>query len=416
MWKFYYDEAFHDRNITIKKDLINVYLENNSDIYVGFFCGYKDIKKAEIWKRYILFENKYKEIYTIDEGKEFKATIIKKKNYKNGFSSFVDNTINFYRDFFKILDDSEIIFHISMFSKTELIVIEFLKNINFKIDFHKESFLYTIIKFLYNYRNPKILKKFMSIKNEEDIEKVLSDLKIMIQNVIEKAKSSKKKVIETNALEQILIVLDTAYVSNFKQPQLSWRYEPIFIGFNKLLCERKINQTDVNLLIDEENSTLEAAKKIGNYNSCDEGKSHESIGIRISDILAHFFGELIIALECELKESEIMVKEDLDKIDYLSKKLLSSKWFKLSKEQFLLCQEIEIIFSKYQLYEWTGYDGVFCDYPVLMFALLEYVFEYRTYEDFMKVKAEEHSEYFNAYSCKKLAKKFIRGGSEPALV
>lgn len=415
MWKFYYDEAFHDRNITVKKDSINIYKENSSDIYVGFFCGYADTKESEIWRKYILFENKYKKIYTIDKNKELKATTIRKKNYKNGFASFVNNTVNFYRDFFKILNDSEIVFHISLFSKTELIVLEFLKNINFQMKFHEDAFLYSLIKFLYNYRNPKLLKKMINIKDKNDIEKVLIDLKTMIENVVAKAESSKKKVTETNALKQILSILDTAYIPNSEQPQMSWRYEPIFIGFNKLLCERGINQTDVNLLIDEENNTLEAAEKIGNYHSCNKRKSHECIGLRISDILAHFFGELIVALECELKE-EIILEEDFSKIDYETKKLLSHKWFECSKEQFLLWQEIETIFYKYQLYEWTGYDGVFCDYPILVFALLEYIFKYKTYEDFIKVKAEEHSEYFNTYSCQKLEYIFKRGGSEPAYI
>ena len=135
MWNFYYDEAFHDRNITVKDGSINIYRDNGSDIYIGFFHGYEDKKESEIWEKYVCFEKKYKAIFTVDEDKELKGTIIKKKNYRFGFSSFLDNTICFYNDFFDILDDEQIIFQICMISKTELIVKEFMHNVAFKINF-----------------------------------------------------------------------------------------------------------------------------------------------------------------------------------------------------------------------------------------------------------------------------------------
>lgn len=413
MWKFYYDEAFHDRKITAKDDSINIYKKDSSDIYVGFFCGYKDTKESAVWEKYASFEGKYKKIYTISDDKELKGTTIKKKNYKNGFSSFADNTICFYNDFFEIFDDSEIVFHISMFSKTELLVKEFMKNIRFnnKFVYHRDAFIYSLIKFLYSYRNQELLKNMMHIKTEKDANQVLNYLKDMIKNVIGESGQSKKKEKERKALNDVLSILNNSFVYEFKQPQLSWRYKPIFTGFNNLLYERNINQLDVDLLIDKENNTFQAAIANGNYKRCNEGESHECIGLRISDILAHFFGELVLALEYELKEIEIKSEEDLKKLDYSTKRLLSPKWFKVSQEQFLLWRNIEMIFYKYQLYEWTGYDGVFCDSPNLVFALLEYIFQYNTYEEFMDVKAELHSEYFNTYSCNKLANIYKRGGS-----
>lgn len=418
MWKFYYDEAFHDRKITVKEDFINIYQKGSSDIYVGFFCGYREIKEKEIWEKYNIFEEKYKKIYTIDKDKELKGTTIKKKNYKNGFSSFVKNTVQFYNDFFEILDDSEVIFHVSMFSKTELIIKEFMKNVIFDntISFDKDAFLYSLIKFLYNYRNQELLKKMIQVQDTKDVTEALNYIKNMLNKVILESEASKKKVVERNALKQVLLLLNYVSVNkNFKKPELSWCYEPVFTGFNKLLCERNIDKTDVELVIDKEGKTFEAAKLSGNYCECKEGESHECIGIRISDILSHFFGELSVAIECELRESEIMSEEDLRKIDYFTKKLLSAEWFDISEEQFLLWRKIEMIFANYQLYEWTGYDSVFGDYPVLVFALLEYIYQYQTYKDFTNVTKELHSEYFNTYCCNKLANKFIRGGSKPAI-
>ncbi|WP_259473043.1 hypothetical protein [Clostridium estertheticum] len=35
IWHFYFDEAFHDRKITSKDNNINIYSDNESDVYMG---------------------------------------------------------------------------------------------------------------------------------------------------------------------------------------------------------------------------------------------------------------------------------------------------------------------------------------------------------------------------------------------
>jgi len=41
MFKFFYDESFHDKKITIKNSKLNIHDESKSDSYVGAFIGYK---------------------------------------------------------------------------------------------------------------------------------------------------------------------------------------------------------------------------------------------------------------------------------------------------------------------------------------------------------------------------------------
>lgn len=416
-WKFYYDEAFHDRKVTIKNEKINIYADNASDIFVGFFNGYQENDTVDIWKQYNELEAKYKNIFTLEEDKELKGTIIKRKNYKNGFASFVPNTIDFYSDFFNLLNNEKVILHISMFSKTELLVREFLRNIQFsnKFQINEDAFIYSIVKFLYNYRNQTLLAKMMQIVSKNDAENILDELKKMLHIVINESINIKRKQVERNGLMEIYCILEDASIKNFEQPQLSWRYKPIFIGFNKLLKERGIPQSEVELVIDEEKNTLEAAKSEGNYKSCECVPSYDSIGVRISDILSHFFGELSLALAVELREKEIKKEQDLIEYNYFTKKLLSKKWFCVSKKQFILWRNIELLFYNYQLFEWTGYGGIYFDYSMVTFALLEYIFQYETYEDFTKVSSELHCEYFNTYCCKKISMLYERGGSKPAI-
>ncbi len=416
-WKFYYDESFHDRSITVKDDNINIYKDNAADVFVGFFTGYMESDEEIIWNQYKIFDENYRKEFTIEDGKELKGKTIKRKNYRNGFASFFPKTIDFYNDFFDILNNDKVVFHIGMFSKTEVVVREFIRNLQFPeyINFHEDSFIYSVVKFLYNYRNKEFLIKMMEIKSTDNAQNVLFELKKMMFDVISNIGDAKRKQAEKQGLNEVLCLLNYAKIKEFIPPELSWRYEPIFIGFNKLLKERKIKQEEVDLFIDEEKNTFEAAINIGNYRKCECVKSEVNIGIRISDILSHFFGEISAGLESELREPEIINEHDIIGYDYKSKKLLSEKWFEISERQYLLWRKIGMLFSDYQRYEWTGYDGVFCDYPVLAFGLLEYICHYDTYEAYKKIPSAMHREYFNTYCCVKLSELYKRGGSKPAI-
>ena len=186
MWNFYYDEAFHDRSITAKDNSeINIYKNGSSDIYVGFFCGYDETLEAAISKKYLELEHKYRELFTIPEGKELKGTTIKRQNYTHGFASLKKLNINFYDDFFSLLDDPNIIFHTSMFSKTELIVREFMRNLTFPSQLKpaEETIIYILTKFLFNYRKQSLLKKMMEASTPSEAVQVLQLLRDYLKKV-----------------------------------------------------------------------------------------------------------------------------------------------------------------------------------------------------------------------------------------
>lgn len=416
-WIFYYDEAFHDRKITVKNEKANIYNENASDIYSGVFNGYRLEDEKSIHDAHDKFEEKYKKIYTINQKDELKSTIIKKKNYQYGFASFNPNTVKFFNDFFDILCNGKVILHISLFSKTAFFINKFLNNIQIQLDprtFSKEAFSYSIIKFLFTYRNDDIINNILQMETKEHAEGILKKLEIFMYEVIVNGLSSKKKKGEVNALLQIMMLLNHSKVKEEIEIKLDWDYMPIFKGYNKLLNERKINPKKVRLIIDEDQRTLDAAKKVGKYKS-ENGKSHEFIGLRISDILSHFLGEMSIALDNELREEKVLDINNLEDYDFETKKILSPKWFDIKEEQFLIWRKIEGMFYNYQLYEWTGNNNVFCDSPILIFALFEYIWQYETYSDFKEIPLEQHGEEFNLYCLKKLALIYERGGTTASL-
>lgn len=418
VWNFYYDEAFHDRSITAKDNSeINIYKNGSSDIYVGFFCGYDETLEAAISKKYLELDHKYRELFTIPEGKELKGTTIKRQNYTHGFASLKKLNINFYDDFFSLLDNPNIIFHISMFSKTELIIREFMRNLTFPSQLKpaEETIIYILTKFLFNYRKQSLLKKMMEASTPSEAVQVLHLLRDYVKKVVEQSGHTKKKRAERNALFELHCILGYAQITNYIKPELSWRYEPIFIGFNKLLRERNISRKNVSLVIDTEEKTYIAAKAVGKYGNCEQDASEVCTGIRIADFLSHFFGTLAVSLIQELNEGEIKSDDDLNQRDYASKKLLSKDWFIVTEPQFNLWNKIESIILNYHHYEWTGYDGVFCDTPALVFALLEYIKLYKNYEEFQNISPANHCEYFNTYCCKKLEGLYHRAGTAPAI-
>lgn len=413
-WIFYYDEAFHDRKITVKNNKINIYASNASDIYLGVFNGYKLGKQEEIHNKFKEFEEKYKKIYTKEHEDEFKATVIRKANYKYGFASFKKNTVKFFNDFFDILSTENIVLHICLFSKTEYLVKNFLDNINVTLDVaNRKAFEYVIVKFLFNHRNVELLAQIIHAQSEIDIVDIIKKLRIFMKEVINEGISSPRMVPEVNALKENLYLLSKVKVKNKLKKNLEWNYKPVFKGFNSLLKNRNIAFDNIQLIIDEDEKTLKTAKQIGKY-KCENGKSHENIGIRISDILSHFFAEIALALQDELKEEEILDIGDMKGYDLKTKRLLSLEWFKLKEEQFILCKKIQGILTNYQAFEWTVNSGNFCDYSRLVFSFISYIDSYDTYEDFKKC-LDCHSELFNIHCTKDLESFFNSIGTHTAL-
>lgn len=95
----------------------------------------------------------------LNRDKEFKGTIIKKKNFKYGVGSFNKNTINIYNNFFDLITE-EIYLQISVNNKFEQIILLIFQNIeipDYISIISEKRFLYTLIKFLNTYRNKRTI-------------------------------------------------------------------------------------------------------------------------------------------------------------------------------------------------------------------------------------------------------------------
>ncbi|MBU5317273.1 hypothetical protein KQI30_13535 [Clostridium bornimense] len=397
-WYFYFDESFHDRKITVKENNINIYSDTFSDMYVGVFSGFKKQDEDSITAQYLDFEKKYKGIYGLSEAKELKGTRINKKNFKYGIQTFNKNALEFYNEFFNFLKDKNIIFHISMFSKTEFLITSAFKNLCISpgIRINNEAFIYSLIKFLFVYRDVNFLKKFFYGDNEFKSLDIINYLKDLLRKVISNSNGIPRKMKEREALIQLLYILDNSKIYGI-QNEYFWDHSKVFKGFNSLLEEMHVNENNISLLVDKGSDIYDSSKSY-NYKLVNELDSRDSVGIRISDILSNFIGRIVLQLDEDLREEEIKNLNTLNTFDYKTKKILNPKWFEINQNKFILYKNISCFFKSKCKYFSSIYTGVYFDYTTLFLYLINYIGDtYSTYTEFKTIDSNKHSERFNDY-------------------
>lgn len=406
-WSFFYDEAFHDRKIDITKDNeINIYTKDASDIYVGAFIGCKENDLSDLYSNFNEFEMKYKKRFDLNEEKELKGTTIGRKNYIYGIGSFNKNAIDFYKDYFEIFNEN-ILFNIDTLSKTSFFISQVFENMQSNVKYYNNAFLYSITKFLYNYRYMKVLLKLFKDNQFNNSKEIIDLLIKFLDEILPRIKNVKRKEMEYRNLIQLKNVLIGSNYGNITRKKYEWRYDDIFVGLNLMLNEAEIKSTNVKVYIDREKSTLKAAKKIGNYYLVKEMDSKKCIGIRITDILSNFIGRILLALENNLKEKDIKSIDDLNDIDYETKRLLDRRWFNLSENQFNLYKLIyKVIVGAMNKNSWTTYGSRYFDYSTLFYSLIQYIGDFDLYNEFNNIDPEIHIEQFNSYCCYILSDRF----------
>lgn len=408
MFNFYFDESSHDRAITYKDgEGLNIYLPSNNDLFVGFFWGFKQEKELTYQHQYSTIERYLKTIYSLNENQEFKGSIIKQKNFKFGFNSLKHNTIRVYSHLFQFLDNEEIILHIHLYSKTEYLIKQYFKEVTFTVGIANENaFIYSVIKFLFNYRDEEFLAGLFSnstVSSADFLEKLKSMLKIVIRNIYD----VKRKKQELLTLQEMLYILENARIKTHPKEKYKWDYKPVFIGLSKLLEEIKIDINTVNLKIDPEgtNRIANAAKQQGFNSVSDDEDSSVNELIRVADLLSNMFYRLTLALYESLKEDPFV---NANEHDYATKRILNEEWFDIKNEEiYQLYVSLNKILKINNGNYWTIFSGIYSDYALLVVSLIEYISErYESFKHFKTVTAKSHAEYFNTYAALKLMDRF----------
>ncbi|MGG4305976.1 hypothetical protein ABEW59_24905 [Bacillus wiedmannii] len=407
-YNFYFDESSHHRAITYKETGLNIYKEAENDLFIGFFWGFNR-KKVNLYRsRYLEIENELKAIYGLGEEQEFKGTIIHKKNFQYGFNSFKTDTIKVYSKLFGLIDNESIIVHIHMYSKTEYLILQYFEEFNLPAYANKRAFIYSIIKFLFNYRNEKLMAGLFS-NDKMDSKRFLKNLKSMLKIVISKTHNVKRKVEETPKLQELLFVLNNTDIKMQPKNKYEWDYIPLFEGLSKLLKELEIGTNKVNLTIDPEGTKriFNAANQQDFGSVSDEEDSSENGLIRVADFFSNMFHRLTLALYDSLKEDLFV---NVDTHNYVTKRILNEKWFDINNEEiYQLYVSLNKILRLNNGNYFTIFNGIFFDYAILVVSLVTYISEeYDDFEHFKSITPNMHAEDFNEYAAKIIQGEFVR--------
>ena len=153
-----------------------------------------------------------------------------------------------------------------------------------------------------------------------------------------------------------------------------------------------------------EANTFKAAQEY-KFGRVKQRKSDCSIQLRLADLLSGFIGRMIYAMTHDESTREIALEDysTIDIEDIKKKRLLNPKWFELTERHFDLYKLIYQVLIEQHSHYWTTLTLAYNDDALCFYALLRHVADYPTYQDFIAVPAELHSEYYNSRAVDELA-------------
>ena len=192
---FFYDETEHSRKINYQTVTANNYCDN----FITGIVGWKAEENECISDRYLAFESKYD--YRKKDG-ELKSQTMKTKDFRLGFASLNNHTIEFYEDLVSLFDE-KIIIYFSVFSKIEYIINQLFINYHNSMFADIDLMKYSIIKAINVYKPKNVIE---AIYKEPQI--FVKELRSFLEDRIIKNKTNSiLKERENQAFEEILILL-----------------------------------------------------------------------------------------------------------------------------------------------------------------------------------------------------------------
>lgn len=380
MYRFYYDETEHSRNITKSTLKDNNYYEN----FITVIVGWDEKKEEELERRYLEFETKYEE--RKHKG-ELKSTAVKFSQFRNGFASMSSENLELTSDFLDMFNE-DVYVYFSVQSKVEYILLQLLAQYRNNLIVDVDAMRYSLVKAIHVYKPENVID---AIYNHPA--NLIDEICIFLKNRIEiNKKNLDLKKRECEAFEQALFILDDlTAIKTFE-----WDYHMSFDGFSLFLKEHSIE--GYSLIIDKdgnEQKTLKAALDAGHINSFEED-SRDAFGIRMADMLAgviaKFMKSLSVALTSHYKE--------------LQKVLLDKNWFRLDDNKRSVYKKLHHVLSEINDSWYKSYASTYADDLLSFISLLEYIDAVPA--DEMDSSINMQGEYFNAYVCQALQSYYSR--------
>lgn len=403
---FYYDEVFHDRKITIKDNELNVLRSNGFDNYIGCFCGFQQKDLLNVIDELSNFELKYRQKFGISKESELKSTVVSEKHYKYGLKSFNKLDYEFYTDYFTLLNKLNTIIQINVLNKVEFLIHRLILNTNsnFWYGFNLKSFIYSFTKFFVIYGNKDLFNSFSNVKDKNTALNFKNELLRNIDIVIDNITGISRKKKELSAFIEMRIIITSFDFESVIYENMNFVYEPNFGGLCKLLNELEISPKEVKITIDNEENVFNASKHY-KFGITKQADSKNVIQLRFVDILCGFIGRMMraITIDESRQEDSIEYISDIEKNDLSTLRIISESWFDINEKIFnfyLLVYDALIVRHEYY---WTTMTMIYGDDVIAFYSLLRYFAIYDNYENYKKVKFEDHRKYYNSMCIEELS-------------
>lgn len=409
---FYFDESFHDRKIRINdKGKFNVLREDALENYIGVFWGCPRSELSSNRKLIERFENKQRKHYKLQDKQELKSTVISKKNFIYGVHSFNKDTLKFYQDLFRMLEVINPVIQVNMISKMELYLRQAFKGMRYYMpeEVNEKSFYYSLTKFMITYHNEELIRTLFDVHNYESMLKFRDLLLYNFECILKEISEIERKKREVVAFRKIVFVLKNSVFVKLPEKEYEFSYFINFDGLCKLLEEKNIAVPLVDIIIDNESKTLEAAQSY-KFQTVKCRESHEVVELRLADWIATFIGRMIYGLYHDegMKEDKVYDIRHIGENDLERKRILSEKWFELEEERFNLYKLIYDVLIIGHTEYWAAMTLSYGDQCNSFYSLLRYFGGLKDYEEYKNIDTKIHSEYYNASCCYALERSYER--------
>ena len=395
-YTFYFDESAKIDKITVDTNgKINLTKNQIADSFIGIFSGFKTYEIEHSNTLFLNFEKRQKSKFKIGPDYEIKSTFIKKKYFKYGLSSLKPEHLEFYSDLFDTMSDMHPILSVVCMSKMEMFVRNTFKNLP------DEDAYYVLTKFLITYGDEETFSTMTNVCSKKDEDMVKRIVSKKMKQVINRSKNIPRMATILNAYPATISMIMNKDVNIRTSNKTDINYESVLGGLTPLLNSNGINVSDVTLNVDGEPDLYPNIDKI--YPNVHFVNSTNEPLIRFSDHIAGFLNRIILSINKDMKSNEPTL-DDLNRndVDFESKRLLKTEWFKINKNTFEVYRKIYRILMKSQPYYWSTVTSSFSDELILFYSLLEYFEGYSNYEDYCNIALDEHSNRYNSLACCKI--------------
>lgn len=362
---FFYDESEHSRSIT--KETITA--DNFSNDFIATIIGFKSKNSKIVESKYQVIEDKYKTYYSVDE---LKSSIIKKAKYENGLCTFKDKDIEFISDFLSFLFENKFELYITVQNKIEYVINQLLSSYENSLFIDGDALRYSVTKIINLYKPEKVIESIYA--NDGSF---ITKLRDFLNLLLKQNQKNHSKKSENEAVKQMLIILDD-YEENFI---INWDYRVSFEGFKLFTQERNIK--NYLLIIDKEGNgkTLNAAIQ-ESISNASEQDSKNSIGIRISDIIAGIISRFITAINNALSYKDMSDGSNL--------KFLDDKWFLIDEKRFECYKLLKKVIVNLNSTWYKTYCTNYSDNFLYFICLINYFDSYDSFDEYQKINIDDH--------------------------